>query len=266
MLRIIIVFCFVQISFAQLKLEEQPSIHGKKVKIYKVSDNAKELGYSLWMNKSKNAFKTKYFLDKDKFNAWKQGKTLVSICSAAFVKGGRPIGLAIDDGKKITSKVDYRMDALVVAHNDSISVLDLQQGNLRKMSKDYYSFLSWAESEKASVFQTQLLIHENSLRTINNSKRHAERRLLVLARDKNGDELHIIFNIARPVTLHEISKNILDYFEKTGVHIIALLNLDTGANDFIQVYNEKGDILPSFKGGRNASEITDLIVYYVEKD
>jgi hypothetical protein len=143
-----------------------------------------------------------------------------------------------------------------------IVVSNLSEGNMRKMDKDYYNFLGWAEKEQASVFQTQLLIHENKLRVNNNSRKHAERRLLVLARDKNGAIWHIIFNIAKAVTLYDISKNILDYFEKTEKHIIAMLNFDTGANDLIQVYNEKGDILPDFRGRRKIFEITDLIIYY----
>jgi hypothetical protein len=183
------------------------------------------------------------------------------------VNNGKPMGLAIDEGKKINGKVDYRMDGLVIVHNKGekageIVVSNLSEGNMRKMDKDYYNFLGWAEKEQASVFQTQLLIYENKLRVNNNSKKHAERRLLVLVRDKNGDVLHIIFNITRPTTLYDISKNILDYFKKTEKHVIAMLNLDTGANDFMQVYNEKGEIAPNFKGIRKISEITDLIIYY----
>jgi hypothetical protein len=275
MRQLIIIFCFAQISFAEMRLEELPPIHGEKAKVYKVSDNARALGHSLWLNKK--FFKAKYFSDKmnyssvfERHNAWKKDKALISICSAAFVNNGKPIGIAIDEGKKINGKADYRMDALVIAHNEGekagdIEVSDLSKGNMRKMEKDYYNFLNQAEKERASVFQTQLLIYENRLRVSNNSRKHAERRLLALARDKNGDELHIIFNIARPITLYDISKNISDYFKKTETRIIALLNLDTGANDFMQVYNETGEIAPNFKGSRKISEITDMIIYYIDK-
>jgi hypothetical protein len=279
------IIIFYSTSFAQIKQEHLGYIHNGKVEIYKVSNKSGKLGHSLWINRTKNSnIKAKYFADKlnhnsiyNRYNIWKNNKTLISVCSGAFTNDyTKPIGITIDNGKIINRAVDKTMDGLVIVYaTGGIVVSDLSEGNLNLQgySKsfnirnvlDKNTFLEFAQENNATVFQTQLLIYNNKLKIKNKDKnnQHRERRFLVIAKNQNEDILHIIFNIPEQVKLYDISSDILNYFKNSRISIIALLNLDTGNNDMMEVY-ENGKTISYFNGRENISKAINLIVYHIE--
>ena len=89
-----------------------------------------------------------------------------------------------------------------------IVVSDIDDGNLylgslkkridARSHQDKQTLLNWAQEEEATIFQTQLLAYKNQLRIDEDAPREsAERRLLILAIDPDGQVLHIVFNIKK---------------------------------------------------------------------
>jgi hypothetical protein len=239
----------------------------------------------MWINRTKNSeIKAMYFADKinhssiyNRYEAWKNGKTLISVCSGAFTNDyTKPIGITVDNGTIINRTVENKMNGLVIVYPyGGIAVSDISEKNLR-ISNNYSSrsldirnefdkntFLKFAAEEQVTVFQTQLLIYDNVLKCKSNNE-YRERRFLVIAKDKNGDILHIIFNIPKNVQLYNTANNLLNFFKNSGRTIVAMLNLDTGANDMMRVYRSNGSTIYHFDGAENKSisSAVNFISYY----
>jgi hypothetical protein len=203
------------------------------------------------------------------------------VCSGAFTNDYRtPMGITIDNGVLVNKLVDQQMDGLVVVYpNGGIAVSNLEEGNLKYGNpetvadlRSYYGlqgFTNWAAAERATVFQTQLLAYDNELK-LDVTKAHtsaAERRILVIAKNGLGEVLHLVYNIRRSEYLGEIAANILRYANmERGLEVVAMLNLDTGAEDVMEVYNDYGMKIAEPAGNVPITNAINLVAWsYVQQ-
>ena len=168
------------------------------------------------------------------------------------------------------------MDGLVIIYaTGGIVVSDIDEANLylgslnKKIDPRSYldraQLVKWAESEEATIFQTQLLAYKNNLRLVPNQARteSAERRILALATDSQSQLFHIIFNVTKGVYLGDITKAIFNYLNDNDMSVVAMLNLDTGAYNILNLFNEQGQST-GIHGSTNLEKASNLLVYYYE--
>ena len=288
-LLLLFVLVFTQSSYTQsppgqsYNPNKLGSIHDGKVVLWEYKNDTETLGYSLDVNRTRYPeIKAKYFADEsgsnriyNRFNEWKKNKNLITVFSGAFTDDYNiPIGITIDDGRLINRNIDDRMDALVIVEaTGCIKISDLSKRNLKietpgydnkrvldlRNPRDMGYFIAFAQKEKATVFQTQLLIFDDTLKVTSRSNALRERRLLLLARDEYGDLRHIVYNIKKSVSLFDISNKILAW--ERDKNIIALINLDTGTTDAMVVY-DNGVKVSFVKGQRGINSAVNLLTYY----
>ncbi|MBU6303398.1 MAG: hypothetical protein KGS60_17765 [Verrucomicrobia bacterium] len=188
-------------------------------------------------------------------------------------------GLTIDHGSLVNAVIMHDRDGLVlVERGGGIRVLNLDRPtiklpdlsgmleieNPRGSLVAFSELLDWAGRTRATVFQTQLLAYSDAL-LIDPAKASgtvAERRLLGLTTDrKSGAVTHVIFNVRRPHALADISAKAFGLLQSRGLKVEALLNLDTGGQDVMEVYDEKGQVLAGITGRLPISQTTNLVVY-----
>jgi hypothetical protein len=214
-------------------------------------------GHEIEFKRKSGRIKAKYFATNavSNYTQWRPYNDVVLVCSGAFTNDYEtPMGITIDGGKLVNKLVDTKMDGLVVVYpNGGIAISNLEDGNLRYGSpeivadlrsyRDLQGFINWAAQEKATVFQTQLLAFDNELKLDVNKARTsaAQRRLLVIAKNPMGEVLHLIYNITTPEYLGDAASNVLRYATlERGLTVVGMLNLDTGAEDILEVYNDYG--------------------------
>lgn len=263
------------------------SYHNSDIRIFNLMNGHSTIGHTIWLNRKSGKVKAKYFAHKDlqtsksvyqKYSGWKGDKDILLVCSGAFTTKdySTPLGLTVDNGKIVNRNINKDMDGLVIVYaTGGIVVSDIDEGNLYLGSlnkridarnfMDKQTLISWAEKEEATIFQTQLLAYKNNLRIPRHApKEEAERRLLVLAINPDGEVEHIIFNIRREVYLYDISDLIFSYLKAKNMNIVAMLNLDTGMYNILEVYDDDGDKEGNVKGKENVSKATNLLTYYYE--
>lgn len=256
------------------------------VNAYEVKSNYNEIGHSVWIARKGKKVNAKYFAYKqdgksiyERFRAWKEDKNIVLACSGAYTyskSNEYPTGITVDNGNVVNRNIRDDMDALVIVYaTGGIVVSDLDNGDLnvsslgRKLDlrdrTDKYDFLDWAEEKDATVFQSHLLAYKNELRIGTNSDRdRAHRRILTLAINSSGEVYHIVYNIKKSVRLYDISGAILKSLKKRDYNVVAMVNLDTGAYDIIEVYDERNNVVRAIKGDPDFSvrKATNLVTYY----
>ncbi len=265
------------------------SYYNEKVRAYKIDYDSDYIGQSIWISRSGGKINAKYFAYKqfgksihDRYVEWKEGKQLVLSCSGAYTYSKTeeyPTGITVDNGNIVNRSIREDMDALVLVYaTGGIAVSDIDDGDLYLGSlkkrvnirdrNDKYEFLGWAEKEKATVFQSHLLAYTNNLRIDEESDQdRAHRRILALIKNKKGDLFHVIFNIREDVTLYKISYTLFHYLRNKDNEVIAMVNLDTGAYDILEVYDEDEQKIDGIHGDRSFSirKATNLITYYYEE-
>lgn len=276
-------------SMVQIEEESYKSFYNEKVKTYHVKNHGSKIGQSIWINRKGKKINAKYFAYKQNNNSiysrfvdWKDSKNIVMACSGAYTYSNgneHPTGITVDNGKLVNRSLRDDMDALVIVYaTGGIVVSDIDNGDLyiNKLGKklnirdrdDKYDFIDWAEEEQATVFQSHLLAYKNQLRIGTNSDRDkARRRVMVLVTNRNNEVYHVFFNIREEVRLYDISESLLNYLTQRNFNVIAMVNLDTGSYDIMEVYDEQNDIVSGIKGDPNFSvrKATNLITYYVNE-
>lgn len=263
------------------------SYHNGDIRIFSLKKDHSNIGHTIWLNRKSGKVKAKYFAHKDlhtsksvyqKYSGWKGAKEILLVCSGAFTTKdySTPLGLTVDNGKIVNRNINKDMDGLVIVYaTGGIVVSDIDEGNLYLGSlnkridprnfMDKQTLISWAEKEEATIFQTQLLAYKNNLRIPSHApKEEAERRLLVLAINPENEVEHIIFNIRREFYLYNISELVFNYLKAKNMNIVAMLNLDTGMYNILEVYDDDGDRENNVKGKENVSKATNLLTYYYE--
>ena len=276
-----------------LKLQEEyhSSIYDDNIKVYTLKTEWDTYGQTIWMKRKSGKVKAKYFAYKDmnddrsvysKYRSWRGGKDIVLVCSGAYTTERDrdsemiPTGLTVDNGKVVNRNYRDDMDGLVIVYaTGGIVVSDIEEGNLwlqsierrvdAKESADRTALISWARQEEATIFQTHLLAYRNELRIDSRGRTEkAERRMLALAIDEKGEVIHILFNIQEDVYLYDISRDILSYLQEKEMNVVAMLNLDTGWYNILEVYDKDGDKYDRMQGDKPLTKATNMVAYYYE--
>ncbi len=219
------------------------------------------------------------------YEAWKSSHPkyqIVAVCSGAFSgaapagQNAVPVGLTVQDGVPKNMVVDPVMDGLVVVYSTGgLAVSNLDKGDLwleslgRKVNArsttDKIVLLDWAKNQRATLFQTQLLAYANELTldTTRATRESRERRLLALVKQADGIVGHVIIDIKAATLLGTAASQALGHLKARGLTVVALLNLDTGTYDALEVTPE-GKGLAAPKGTQSIQQATNLLVYYFE--
>tara|TARA_B110000046_G_scaffold185004_1_gene225193 strand:- start:3128 stop:4072 length:945 start_codon:yes stop_codon:yes gene_type:complete len=258
----------------------------------------------VWMKRSGKRVRAKYFAFKtngeeiyERYNKWKIGKDIILYTSGTYMdisfdaKTAKLKGLTVDNGKVVNqslAKQDGKniMDGLVIVYpHGGIAVSNLEEGNLklsggganpnkfydlRGSSDDRYLFKSWAQSEKATVFQTHLLAWKDKLLFDYNYKTKShprERRFLAIGYGPNGETIHCIVHKPKNATLYDASNKVLKFLnERKGMEVLALLNLDTGIQDIFKLFTKSGAENGMIKSANDQTiyNARNLLAYYFE--
>lgn len=258
------------------------------------------------MKRSGKRVRAKYFAYKlngqeiyQRYNNWKSGKDVILYTSGTYMdysfdaKTAKLKGLTVDNGKIVNGNLAKNnnsgkdeMDGLVIVYpHGGIAVSNLKERNLklsggnanpnklydlRGSSTDLYQFKEWAKSQRATVFQTHLLAWKDKLQfEYNHGTKSAarERRFLAIGTAPNGDIMHFIVHKPKHSSLYEASEKVLNFLnERKRLKVLALLNLDTGAQDVVQIYTKSGAVNNMITSTNNQTiyNARNLLVYYYE--
>ena len=258
------------------------------------------------MKRSGKRVRAKYFAYKlngqeihQRYNNWKSGKDVILYTSGTYMdysfdaKTAILKGLTVDNGKIVNGNLAKNknsgkdeMDGLVIVYpHGGIAVSNLKERNLklsggnansnkfydlRGSSSDLYQFKEWAKSQRATVFQTHLLAWNDKLQFEYNhgTKSSArERRFLAIGYAPNGDVMHCIVHKPKHASLYDASEKVLNFLkERKRMKVLALLNLDTGAQDVVKIYTKSGAVnnMITSTNNQTINNARNLLVYYFE--
>ncbi|MCP4521977.1 MAG: hypothetical protein GY827_09865 [Cytophagales bacterium] len=243
--------------------------------------------------------KAKYFAAKDKYSgktvpqryhAWSKNKNIICASSGTYMNSfdgtastTKTVGLTIDNGVVVNQEIKQNtMDGLVIVYaTGGIVATDLknkdlkvQGGNisgipldLRGNSLHRQSFLEWGKDNQVTVFQTHLLVYDNKLKisSSNSSSSSRERRFLAVGNDEDGNLIHCVIHSAANTTLYDGADRVLKFLNNfKDMSVVFMVNLDTGAQDVLKVFDENGYVMPKLKGQKTIDESVNLLVYYYE--
>ena len=263
------------------------TLRSSDVKAYKLNRYGRDYGYAVWMHRKNNRVRATYFANRQsytsaysRYQSWKKGEDIILACSGAYSNGfdntvSNPVGLTIESGKIINRNIDRKMDGLVIVYaTGGIAVANIDEGvYLKSLGKRVYpryqtaTFTNWARQEKATVFQTHLLAYKNKLQILPKAKDKDNptlRRVLVLAENSRGEVIHIIFDVQKKVYLYDTASDIFDHMKAENMEVVAMLNLDAGGHDAINVFDNKGLRDKNIKGTTSLTGSVNLIVYRYE--
>ena len=251
----------------------------------------KEVGYDyVGMTRTGKHVNAKYFGDENgssagsRFNLWKNGRKIICVFTPNYIDWNRvPVGLTIDNGKLVNGTLEI-FDGLiivyatggVVATNLKNADLTVQGGNipaglkldLRNNPLHLQMFIEWAQSQKASVFQTHLFVYKNVLdpKTNNDTNKKRERRFLSVGTNAAGQIIHSIVNSEDPTTLYEGTKRTLDFLNtRRGINVFFMTCLDPGAENLFSLYDEYGIKSEVITGSLSIEKALTILVYYYEE-
>lgn len=256
------------------------------VNIFSIQDKIKMsiIGHTVWLRRPDT--RSNYFAYGNvtpKFRQWatRYKKTVILATTGGFTNiHNKPEGLTVEAGTIVNAVLMPDRDGLVIVHdNGGISVINLRRDTIKLSLGSqsvltienplhslvaYSKLLDWCREQRATLFQTQLLAFSDQL-LIDASKARGqlrERRLLALIRDhKTADLYHVIVDLPTPHNLAVIAKDIFDLLQSRGKKVEALLNLDVGSYNILEVYDQRGNPLASPKGPVPLNNATNLIVY-----
>ena len=265
---------------------------GGDVQVKTLFDGYKEVGDVVWMSRKSKRLKAKYFAYKqygqsviNRYNTWRKGRSIVAITSGAYGTGFNditdiPVGLTIDNGIMVNKNLDLSKDALVIVEAvGGIRMTNIEDGRLTiqdngskvlDLNNSFHrgQFISWAKKKEATVFQTHLLIQNNTLKVhYNSSKSRALRKVLVLSKSSRGEIFHVIYNLQEAsYTLQEVAQKILLHQTSLGMKVIMAANLDTGGSNVIGTGGAAKDCNGQYlEGPSKRSNLTNALVYYHEQ-
>lgn len=189
------------------------------------------------------------------------GSPLLLATAGSYVTAdGVTSGLSVVQGQVQNYLISHQMDGLVILHpSKGLTLLDMEVGGklpgtqetiqpLRSLA-DLQVLLSWLEKERASAFQTHLLVAQGGF-TIDEATAAPdlrERRLLVEASYKQSPLYAIVDLPSSPaVTLFEatiIAKKALETPEARGGPgwtVSGVANLDVGSFDILEAWDQRG--------------------------
>ncbi len=247
---------------------------------------------------SNKRIKAKYFAAADfngnsvakRYHQWAKGKNIICASSGTYMNsfdvakaGTKTEGLTVDNGVLVNKELKLNtMDALVVVYaTGGVVATDLKEKNLkvqggtvsgvpldlRGNGMHRNGFIQWSKENQATVFQTHLLAYDNQLKlsSYNSSKTERERRFLAVGKDEDGHLIHCIIHSSAYTSLYDGSKRVLDFLNNfKDMEVIFMVNLDTGAQDVLKVFNPDGSVKDDIKGKLSIDKAANLLVYYYE--
>jgi len=285
------------VLFLLLLLSERPTkrsftYDSKYVEIF--TADFKSFNYdAIIMSRKDNHIKAKYFCNDtysvnafEQYKSWSVGKNIVCLITAGYIDDKKiPIGLTIDNGVLVNGTIaDF--DGLVivyatggvVASNLKNADLTVTGGNIPAGTKldiknnafHLQQFIEWAESQKATVFQTHLFVYKNVLDQKTEKTVYRERRFLTVGTmlnktTKESEVKHIIINSPSSSTLYDGCKRSLDFLNTyKNMEVTFMVNIEAGSQNIFFLYDSEGKENDFIKGSLPISEAETLIVYYFE--
>lgn len=247
--------------------------------------NRQQIGHMVFLPRSR--FRAKYYAKAPVFQRFKQAVTNRSNGSAVLAMSGgftnhqqQPEGLTVESGKVVNLGIMHDRDGLIILQRDGgIRVINLKRETI-KLPKNggglitiqnplsnilgYAQLLKWAKKNRSTVFQTQLLAFGNQMAIDQSKARYQlrERRFLGLISKENGEVEHLVINLPLNTGLYEAAQMIFDFTQARKFKLEALINLDVGSYNIMQVYTPNGRIFTRPAGKVSISQATNLITYW----
>ena len=271
---------------------ERESVLTQQVERYQLRLDQDIIGQSVWVNRENGLVKAKYIsygeIDKE-FDSWSIGR--VVLATSGGVETGqdkyqyfsrklpKPLGFNADLGRIVNGELDERFDAFVIVfETGGIVVSDLSKGNLNvevlsreldllHSEADRLLLLDWVKKENATVFQSDLLVYNNSPRVVKSFLAHdkvrKKRRFLTLAEDSNGNLYHILFDVGLGIDLQSIALELFDYLRNDKyMNVVAMITLNAGEENPLNVYENKRIKMTYSKDRGGVGEPVNMLVYY----
>jgi hypothetical protein len=270
------------------RLSESPDgvFYNGDMTIRKLYDGTQLIGHMVWFNRASNNIHAKFFADGNVYQRFlafdrqpNERTLLVSVGGFTEVVQNNlkiPQGLTIDNGSVVNYTMNLNMDGMVIFYpNGGIVVSDIKRDYLtldNSLKLDIRdpdqreTFIHWAVTNNATVFQTQLLASKRGmlLDPCNARKEYRERRFLAIVKARsNGDVYHVMVNVPQSYYLGDLT-NLVYHYLNGFVDVYGLYNMDVGFGDVLFAYDPSGKVLDHPKGTRDLSTATNLIVYYFQ--
>jgi hypothetical protein len=237
------------------------------------------IGEIIWLERPK--YKAHYIAKGNVYSKYRRFLRLNHKRVRVVMTGGftnsyqQPEGLTIEEGKVVNAVLMPDRDGLVIVQrNGGIRVINLKDkngfllpnggGKINPLNSiiDYAKLLKWSKSNRATLFQTQLLAFSDKIlidrRVAKNTSR--ERRLLALASNKkSGKVFHLVVNVRKGVSLASITEKTFDILKKRKYKVEAILNLDVGSFNIMEVYTLRGALM--LKAPVSIHKATNLLFY-----
>jgi len=244
--------------------------------IFFLSKEQKIIGEIIWLKRPQ--YKAHYFAKGNVYSKYKNFLSKNNLNPRIVMTGGftnsnrQPEGLTIEKGNIVNAVLMHDRDGLIIVRdNGGINVINLKRGKfiLPKTNiqidplnniMDYSKLIKWSKKNNATFFQTQLLAFSNKVLINKNiaKKTARERRLLALGSNKKGEVYHLIINVRQGVSLADITEKVFELLEYRKYKVEAILNLDVGSYDIMEVYSSKKIVLTAPISIRTA---TNLLFY-----
>lgn len=246
------------------------------VRIYKLYLSNTEAGQVIWMSRS--MVKAEYLafgnVPSD-YDAFRNNHQVVLATTGGYTNSShQPEGFTTENGNIVNPVMMPDRDGLAMISEGGINVLDLKNNrfllpgaglpinNPLDSLLAYAQLLDWCKNKHATIFQTHLLAYSDTLR-IDPQKAKPdirERRILALASDKNN-VYHIIFNVTQQCNLAQITSEIFGLLKTHNLKVEAVLNLDVGKYNILNVYDDGGKLIQDLQGPVDINQATNLLVY-----
>lgn len=248
------------------------------VKVYKLLLNNKDIGQAIWLDR--RGIQASYIAFENvpaRYNSFKANNKVILATTGGYTNTShQPEGFTTEEGNIVNPIMMPDRHGLVMLSKGGINVLDLKNKSFQLPDGGpvinnpldsllaYAQLLEWCKQNRATLFQTHLLAYSDTLR-IDPQKANAEmreRRILALARDRNTQQLyHIVFNVTTQCNLAHIATEIFGLLQTRNLKVEAVLNLDVGAYNILNVYDDSGNLLPDVIGSVDINSATNLLVY-----
>ena len=249
------------------------------------------------LSRENNRVKAKYFADENyegnvpnRLRDFSKNKNIILYTAGTYMshciksENPEPVGLTIDNGVVVNPTLTS-LDGLVIVYaTGGIAVSNIEKGDLGcgginhkidlNIGWHYKEFIDWAKSNKATVFQTHLLVDDNEMNFALTKEQYAkstkgnkirERRFLAICKDGNGVPKHVIINKSNPENLYNASEKVLNFLKyRLGYKVYGILNLDTGCQNVFQYFDSNGKKDQIIKGSTPLDDARNLLVYYFE--
>lgn len=243
-------------SYRRLTVAGNPNA----VTINHLSLGANKIGASIWMDR--RSVRAGYMAQDvyQGFGRLRRGTHLAMVAAGGFTNNeGQPEGLTMQQGEIVNAVLLPDRDGLVIVQNDGgIRVLNLKDSELKlpltpttvlkienplEHIEAYAQLLDWSRQHKATLFQTQLLAFGDKL-LISRAKAKPEireRHILALVSSTNQHLVyHAMFNSVSQCNLADLTEEVYGYIREHHFKVEALLNLDVGAFNILDVFDPNG--------------------------